>query len=587
MGSYLKQCGRKWDRWQVAQALKCRNSNPAGAQGPAGSDVKDYPGKEYRIVNARNHTLSKFFTADVKEMLTDDTAFATVPLEDRSEKLQALAFRASARAGAHHHEELTNRHANYPFKFFDVIAADPQKLEAIAKDLQCPHRLCPWSAHMVKGRGGEKSAMDVLTDKLLVAETRLTADEWHIDIGPIEHGHASFQRLRLAKSHHTHVVDFAEVSSRWMVMRTNDNLHEQWWATRARAKADAKVKRKRRKDYRPRKLQQSGGGCRAYISQMSKGVKLTPESMSSHSKQYKALPDEERKKYEANGKEAKRLRVDGVAAPFGQSLKRARTVEDRWLDSTTSDAPTGGVAPVGVLSVQRGTTLPRDRWYSAQVAVKQAAKDQIREEAEARMELQKYVQETMSSKIIPVEADHPAPQFSKDALSFVPFPDAENKFQWACPAAEQSTHAFSAPAWTTTSQGMGDNRLVADFSHMHDVIMHDLCEPIEPQDLLRFRRLRLRPCWLANRCVCKEPGASLCRFRNTVARLRRLFFILFAVCDEMKARCFGSLQSPSPCRFVKISQICNIDVINRRGEPHPSAPNNMMAIDGTRTQFCC
>ena len=157
MGKYLKDSGNNFDRAQVLSSLKRYTQDLLAEQYPPPLDAASY--KEYRILNARKHKYSKDFLAGIKRLMTDEDAFDGVALEDRTEAMQALAFKSCSTSLAHHHESLYDKHENYPFLLFDALEMDEAKLARIEQDMKCPHRLDAFAAYILTRDG---TAMDVL-----------------------------------------------------------------------------------------------------------------------------------------------------------------------------------------------------------------------------------------------------------------------------------------------------------------------------------------------------------------------------------------------------------------------------------------
>jgi hypothetical protein len=160
-------------------------------------------------------------------LLDDEDVFLMVPMHERTESKRVLAFRMLSRSGCYEEEMLCDRHSNYPFKLFDVIDAEAEKLREIEEDMSCPSRVDEFTEYMMKDRFGATS--DILRSATLRAELCCVAAGATLDIGTVEHGHASFQRMRLARSHHTHVSDFTECSMRWLIMVENSKAHSRSW----------------------------------------------------------------------------------------------------------------------------------------------------------------------------------------------------------------------------------------------------------------------------------------------------------------------------------------------------------------------
>ena len=110
----------------------------------------------------------------------------------------------AARSAAYENEMIISEQDNYPYEFLAAVAHGAEdQLAEIEEDLRGKQPVDERTEYLMKTKRDGATTGEILKSDLLRAEVRLILRLKRICVGTVEHGHASMQRLRLAKAHHT------------------------------------------------------------------------------------------------------------------------------------------------------------------------------------------------------------------------------------------------------------------------------------------------------------------------------------------------------------------------------------------------
>lgn len=227
MYDLLGQCGETWDRKQFVKAVRHEVAKQSG-----GSE----PPRKYRIIEAGQGNLIRFFFADLADRMMNLEMWHAVEIKHRTMALQTLAFRLISRSMGRGYEDLS-RMTDYPSKLVAKASISTQ-LEAglsreeieigiqnIVDECKCGRRGDQFTKYFLKQFPTIK---DICSDAAQHDLLALAAVLQNIDIGLLENWNSRIQGLQRFLSS-THNPSFADVSAEWMAQQCRAHERERAW----------------------------------------------------------------------------------------------------------------------------------------------------------------------------------------------------------------------------------------------------------------------------------------------------------------------------------------------------------------------
>lgn len=478
--------------------------------------------KEYRGTLAATSELQHRCLRKSELLLSKPQMWEFMPRDGLLRRLQATAFRMLSRLRCSVYQLLVAEHDRWSTKVFALIKSD---LVADELDKAPP---------CVRGRfvqefyeKFEGNLTSVAAKAFLEAILVYTSH----DVAQIESRHASIRRWLTFKSLQTHVVDFASLSSEWLLMRLRRHLKRAKAATpgptsdaqttgttgagSASGVASRGVKRKRG----------GGGQHRAYISLQcrQRKLKLDQRTMTELGNEYRELTPQQKQRMQlpALAKRATKswkTARKGVSAFGTPKMERQRRLaarklrESLWGRFRALPPKQRGAALIQAIDLRN----PLDP--SAIAEALRTARAQVRLERQAQRHqdacCEKLLSEWRASEgkacLDILQAAAPggiAPEI-KDNLVVSP-----GKFINIVEA--DCSQGHRVPDVASLIHGVRGSRLeqavVEDFNNRHKTISEKECpplpEPAAPADAKHSQ------CLGAGRCLCTAEGRRLRRFR--------------------------------------------------------------------------
>jgi hypothetical protein len=527
----LADSGRNFSN---AQALRGIREGKRVASGIS-ADSDAYKKREYPIINLRKGKVSDEFLCDVRHLF-DDNAFDGIRMADRTEAVQVKAFVMSARSGAYEQEMIVSACKRYPLAAMDVLDENAIDYQAntlkIANDLKCGGCVDSWTEGMIGVDGSDVTqALERIQSRLFKVECKTVAKIARTDIVPIEHGHASFQRMRLARGHHTHVSDFVKTADRWSLWRFSDAAASSWsspfqpkgdWAGEHAADGEGVVP-----NQTPRVKQKGhvADPWKAYCSEHLKAWTsgTFQDAVKKASRGYNALDEVGRQIYTDRAELAFQASQAGNKKPFG-GCHDAIASGGSELQIVARLEPGLGEAVADTAQNRQATMQRQLQEVCAISAV--AAKARIKQQKLDAAELAAFACQHRGTADIGttlVDSTSPIAPILHDAVHCIPDHDSDmTAFRWQCPLMGQTVLAYT-DIMAEKSANM-KRRISEQSSAARFVYKQDAQTAIDNAEVKRYRALQLRPCNVAGRHVCAEPGFSLIRCRSKfLAGIRSMF----------------------------------------------------------------
>jgi len=347
----LKIGGARWELRQQAKVARAKQANASTA------DVRDY----CATVAASNVHEAKFLES-VRDLLGGREPWFLLQFEPEAKTVVAreTGFRVVSRAGAAMSVLLYWPHELYPFKFLRLLK-EPALAEEIIEEVT-RHTLCrggfvdEWVLAMLK----LYPTADDLRNREFRASLALVLMMIYVGNGPVESLHAMVRRLILAASQHTHLKEFADVNSMWLLnsarRQTGFVCIDEVSGVAPAALVERAPKRKRTvmmTDGAPvkKKVRRCGGAFRAFVRWRTLGVGLQKgfkERGATLAREYRALSPAEKEEFKRRGKAAtlvgrtKKARTQSSFGPRRRDEEKMRQRKwTRGLLNTLTDYDAG------------------------------------------------------------------------------------------------------------------------------------------------------------------------------------------------------------------------------------------------------
>lgn len=346
LSSLLRACMRLGgEKWEAEQRARVARHSAEGGR------VE----REYRIIVAAECVLEARFFEKLRAA-HDETEWSAVHPSERTESMQAMAFRMLSRAGAAVYQQLKMPHSLMPYKLFRLIK-NPDTAQDILSTPECLRD--PFGASFLEKYGAE------LRSEVTLAKLTLLADMVKLDTASVEVGHSRFRRaLLVASTTWRQLVDNASadwVTQDWLLRRgtaarlcglrpwdeKDEPGPDKTDDAQAPEQPPPEVKAKPRRD--GRQVSGGGGAYRAFLRETQ-----LPMFSSETAETYRKATKDEKERYESQGRlmtEGHRARKDLGIAPQSRGRAGERLLQRRALEQAIADCPTD-VSDSGALALE-------------------------------------------------------------------------------------------------------------------------------------------------------------------------------------------------------------------------------------------
>lgn len=311
MASYLECAGEDFEQRMVTEAAR--------QGGTVSTDDLLTNLEERHLLAAFRGTFEQRCLDAARGLLLEGSSWAVLPEFARTSIVRTRAFIMLSSIGCHCWEMMTF-HTGYPFCLFEVVV-DPSAAENMDTKV-CEHRMDKWSKEFLEHHRAQPGGLGSETARAELLHTLLVARR---ETCQIEAQHASVRRALLSNSVQTHALMLKHVSAH---MTTQKARKVTRLLRRRLGVAPPKSKRsgwsaRAKGGQKPQPRGRHGGAWRAYIREQTAFVRGSPD-FAKLAEQYRALPEEDRQRLQAVGRQATKNAGQGDPLPFGEPPVQAR-----------------------------------------------------------------------------------------------------------------------------------------------------------------------------------------------------------------------------------------------------------------------